>query len=129
MTIADTDVLIDFLASRDEAASPVAVELERGTLRTTVVTQFELLAGARSAKERTIILQLLEAIPALPLESAAADLAAQVRRSLEGSGEPVGMADYLIAGIALQHGAALATRNRRHFERVSGLRIVGPHIS
>lgn len=129
MTIADTDVLIDFLASRDEAASPVAVELERGTLRTTVVTQFELLAGARSAKQRKIVLQLLEAIPALPLESVAADLAAHVRRSLEGRGEPIGMADYLIAGIALQHGAALATRNRRHLKRVPGLRIVGPHIS
>jgi predicted nucleic acid-binding protein len=31
------------------------------------------------------------------------------------------MADSLIAGIVLLHGAKLLTRNRRHFERVPSL--------
>ncbi len=61
MTIADTDVLIDYLAGRADAASQVVIELERGTLQTTVITQFELLAGARSPKQRETILQLLAA--------------------------------------------------------------------
>ena len=34
------------------------------------------------------------------------------------------MADSLIAGIALVHNATLLTRNRKHFERVAGLRLV-----
>jgi tRNA(fMet)-specific endonuclease VapC len=34
------------------------------------------------------------------------------------------MADCLIAGIALAEDEALLTRNRRHFERVPGLRLV-----
>jgi tRNA(fMet)-specific endonuclease VapC len=46
-----------------------------------------------------------------------------VRRALELRGEPIGMADSLIAGIVLQHGGTLLTRNRRHFERVEGLRL------
>lgn len=33
------------------------------------------------------------------------------------------MADSLIAGIVLTAGAMLLTRNRRHFERVAGLRL------
>ena len=33
----------------------------------------------------------------------------------------IGMADSLIAGIALTADLALLTRNRRHFERVEGL--------
>ena len=33
------------------------------------------------------------------------------------------MLDALIAATALQHGLSLATRNRRHFEPVRGLRL------
>jgi predicted nucleic acid-binding protein len=33
------------------------------------------------------------------------------------------MADALIAGTALEHGLALATRNRKDFETVHGLRL------
>jgi predicted nucleic acid-binding protein len=35
----------------------------------------------------------------------------------------MGMADSLISGIVLQNGMGLLTRNRRHFERVAGLRL------
>jgi predicted nucleic acid-binding protein len=48
-----------------------------------------------------------------------------VRRALENRGDAIGMGDSLIAGIVLQNGGTLLTRNRRHFERVEGLRIVG----
>ena len=33
------------------------------------------------------------------------------------------MADYLIAGICLERGAILLTRNLDHFERVDGLKL------
>lgn len=123
MIVADTDVLIDFLSGRDPGAEWVALELTRGLLRTTAVTRFELLCGARDARQENTIRQLLAAIPTLPLDQQAADLAARVRRSLQKSGESVGMADSLIAGIVLSQGATLLTRNRRHFERVSGLHL------
>ena len=42
MTLADTDVLIDFLAGREPAAERVARELESGNLWTTVITRFEM---------------------------------------------------------------------------------------
>jgi len=32
----------------------------------------------------------------------------------------------LIAATALTHGIAVMTRNRRHFDRVAGLRMVSP---
>ena len=129
MTIADTDVLIDFLTGHDPAARHVALELERGHLRTTVITQFELLCGARNARQEAMIRQLLAGVPAFPLDPEAADQAARVRKSLEKAGETVGMADSLIAGIVLSRDATLLTRNRRHFERVSGLRLAVLKIS
>jgi tRNA(fMet)-specific endonuclease VapC len=120
MTIADTDVLIDYLSGKGEAD---AVErlLRRGALRTTVITRFEILSGAKNAKQLTRLLQLLAAVPSLGLDDAAADAASEIRRSLERSGTPIGMADSLIAGIVTSNGGTLLTRNRRHFERVPGM--------
>jgi tRNA(fMet)-specific endonuclease VapC len=120
MTIADTDVLIDYLAGKGEAD---AVErlLRRGALRTTVISRFELLSGARNPKQLARLLQLLAAVPSLGLDDAAADAASEIRRSLEKSGSPIGMADSLIAGIVTSNRGALLTRNRRHFELVPGI--------
>jgi tRNA(fMet)-specific endonuclease VapC len=120
MTIADTDVLIDYLAGKGEADA-VEQLLLRGAIRTTVITRFELLSGAKNAKQLTRLVQLLEVVPSLALDDQAADAAAGIRRSLERSGSPIGMADSLIAGIVASNGGALLTRNRRHFERVPGI--------
>lgn len=120
MIVADTDVLVDFLAGKG-AAARVASELSRGDLRTTAVSRFELMAGARTQRQHTAVADLLAALPTLPLDEAGADEAAEIRRKLEGSGVGIGMADSLIAGIVRRNGGVLLTRNRRHYERVEGL--------
>jgi tRNA(fMet)-specific endonuclease VapC len=121
MMVADTDVLIDYLAGVDPGASSVARAVEGGKLCTTVISRFELLGGARSAGQEARIRELLAVVSALPLGAEAADRAAAVRRALERIGQTIGMADSLIAGIVLHQGATLLTRNRRHFERVPHL--------
>lgn len=45
------------------------------------------------------------------------------RGRLRAAGMLIGDVDLLIAATALQHGATLLTNNRRHFERIDGLRI------
>lgn len=122
MTVADTDVLIDYLAGKGEAG---AVErlLRQGAIRTTVISRFELLSGANNPKQLARLFQLLEAVPSLGLDDAAADAASEVRRFLDRSGHPIGMADSLIAGIVTSNGGTLLTRNRRHFERIPGLKL------
>ena len=122
MTIADTDVLIDFLAGKGEAD---AVErlLSHGALRTTVISRFELLSGAKNSKQLARLIQFLGAVPSLELDDAAADAASEIRRSLDRSGNSIGMADSLIAGIVKSNDGTLLTRNRRHFERVPGIRL------
>jgi predicted nucleic acid-binding protein len=121
MIIADTDVLIDYLHGKGPVADRIELEVEHGQLKTTSVTRFELLAGARSTRQQEIIERLLLAVPTLPLDAIAADRAAEVRRALESEGRAIGMGDSLIAGIVLAHKGLLLTRNRTHFERVAGL--------
>ena len=126
MIVADTDVLIDYLAGRRPASEAVAAAIESDQLVTTTVNSFELLAGARSAGERKAVSELLENISLLSLDPSAARRAAEVRRHLENKGLGIGMGDSLIAGIALANGARLLTRNKRHFDRVPGLEVASP---
>ena len=121
MIVADSDVLIDYLNGREPAGQRIDGEIENGEIRVTAISRFELLAGARTRRQQEGVELLLLAIPTLPLDAAAVDRAARIHRDLQERGEVIGMADSLIAGTVLQHGAALLTRNRRHFARVPGL--------
>jgi tRNA(fMet)-specific endonuclease VapC len=123
MIVADTDVLIDYLGGHNPAADRIALELAHGRLATTAVNRFELLSGIRNPRQEKTVRELLAALQTLPLDHAAADEAANVRRTLESAGTSIGMGDSLIAGIVRRHGGVLLTRNRRHFDRVEGLKL------
>jgi predicted nucleic acid-binding protein len=122
--VADSDVLIDFLAGVQPAKDQIAEYINTDQLQTTAVSCFELLSGAGENKRGHAVRQLLESVTVLPLDRAAARHAADVRRKLDRTGQKIGMGDSLIAGIALAHGVPLFTRNRAHFERVENLKLV-----
>jgi tRNA(fMet)-specific endonuclease VapC len=122
MFIADTDVLIDFLRGVGEAER-IVIELGAGRLCTTAITAFELWAGSKSPQQVAAVESLLAAVTVLPLDGSSARRAGEVRRDLERGGRTIGMADSLIAGIALNHEAILITRNRKHYDRVPGLKL------
>lgn len=122
MIVADTDVLIDALRGREPVAGRIVREMESGNLATTVLSSFELLSGSSDQREREQVENLLGALVLLPLDPEAAAVAAALRRELESRGEKIGLADYLIAAICLSRSSPLLTRNRRHFDRLPGLR-------
>ena len=124
MILADTDVLIDFLTGVQPVKNQIANYINAAQLQTTAVSCFELLSGAGENKRGHAVRQLLDSIAVLPLDRTAARHAADVRRKLDRSGQAIGMADSLIAGIALTHDLPLFTRNRVHFERVENLKLV-----
>jgi tRNA(fMet)-specific endonuclease VapC len=124
MILADTDVLIDYLAGREPVTSQIASYIRADRLRTSAVTCFELLSGAAEDERGARVRELVAALDVLALERRGAERAAAVRRELARSGQSIGMGDSLIAGIALAHNVALFTRNRKHFDRVSGLKLI-----
>lgn len=123
MIIADTDVLIDFLRGRGGGAKRVALELETRSFGTTAITAFELRSGARTSKQREGIDTLLEAMTLLSFGPEEARIAAERRQQLESQGQAIGMADYMIAAVCIANDGVLLTRNRKHFERVEGLKL------
>ena len=88
----------------------------------------ELYKGAfrASDKERhlaNIDARVLEAVTALPYDTATARVFGQIRAALEEAGTPLPDADLQIAATAIYHGLKLVTGNLRHFQRVPGLTI------
>jgi toxin FitB len=61
----------------------------------------------------------------LPFDQAAALAAARIGAERKRRGRPVDIRDTLIAGIAVSRGAAIATRNVRHFDDLS-VEIINP---
>ncbi len=127
MIVADSDVLIDFLRGHGNSARRVAVELGSGSFGTTAITAFEIRSGARTAKQRTAVDTLLEAMTILPFGPDEARIAADVRLQVEAKGLPIGMADYMIAATCISRDAVLLTRNVKLFERVQGLKLSGQY--
>ena len=125
MIIADSDVLIDFLRGHGEGAGRVAVELKTGSFATTAITLFEIRCGAHSARQRKSVDALLAAMTILPFGSEEARIAADLRQELEREGQPIGMADYMIAAVCISNSAILLTRNRKHFSRIKNLKLSG----
>ncbi len=125
MILADSDVLIDFLQGQG-AADRVREEISRSNLCTSVISRFELLVGARNERQETVVRELLSIVPALDIDEDVADRAASLRRALDDQGLSLGMADCLIAGVALERSLPLLTRNRRHHSRIKDLLLVEP---
>ncbi len=73
--------------------------------------------------------QMLRPMQMLSFDSECAAVAAKIRATLEGDGNPIGPHDTLIAATAMRYQATLVTRNVREFSRVPGLHWVNWHDS
>jgi predicted nucleic acid-binding protein len=111
-------VLIDALRGHEPFRQRVTQEITARSLATTVIPAFELLSGARTAREKEKVERILRPLLILPLDESASRLAAAMRLDLEVRGRGIGMADYLIAAICVSRSFPLLTRNRDHFERI-----------
>ena len=84
-------------------------------------------AAHRSVRER-FIRALLEELPIIPYTAATALEHARIWASLEASGQAIGDYDLIVAATALERDSVVATFNKRHFERVRGLRVIEPTL-
>ena len=123
LVVVDTDLVIDFLRGRGPGAPLTRRLIVERRLRVTAITGFELRVGADFLARKDQILGLFRS-RTVPLDLASALRAGEVASTLQASGTGIGFADCMQAGICLRHGLPLATRNRKHFERVEGLQLV-----
>ena len=126
MIILDTNVVSELMEV--EPAAEVEVWLDRtdeSALWLTTILVFEIKGGLDRMDDSRRKRRLLAALDALlqidfrervlPFDLDAAMEAARLDAERERRGRPIDVRDTLIAGIAISRGAAIATRNVRHF--------------
>ena len=123
--ILDSDVLIDHLRDAGPGRELVDALSATSGFQLTAVTAFELALGREYAHDPAPADALLTA-PCLMLTRETGLRAGALLRELRAVGAGLEMRDAMQAGICLEAGATLVTRNVRHFARVPELRVVEP---
>jgi predicted nucleic acid-binding protein len=122
LIVLDTAVLVDNLRGDGPATAALdAARTEGHHLLASVVTKAELIAGMRS-HERRVTHELLAAMRWIDVTDEIADRAGEHARRFRAFHSGVGLPDYFIGATAEHLGAALWTRNVRHFPMYPGLR-------
>jgi predicted nucleic acid-binding protein len=112
MTFIDTSVVIDFLAGDEKIVSLVKELAEQEEIKTTTITEYELLKHKTELK-RQVAEKFLSAIIVCPFDRASARKAALLFEKLSKTGKMVNENDLLIAGISLANDEPLLTRDQK----------------
>jgi tRNA(fMet)-specific endonuclease VapC len=127
--LVDSDLVADYLKGRRgsvEFLGPLAGD----GLAISIITFAEVYEGIlygrdRPAHER-VFTQFLRGVDVLSVNRKIAKRYAKLAGELRSSGQMLDQRDLFIASTALCHDLMLLTRNLRHFQRISGLRIQSP---
>ena len=123
MTLFDTDIVIDAMGGVIEAVEILDTAEAEGTLAITAVTQMELITGCENKRELRALSRFLRHFyiaHMMPGVSArAVDLMEQYRLS-----HGLLMPDALIAATALDDDHFFATKNRKDFRFIPGLKLL-----
>jgi tRNA(fMet)-specific endonuclease VapC len=122
----DTNVCIDVLRGRKKVVAKLAACRPEDCC-ISVITQFELFQGAGRApiehrkEEHLKVARFISSLRILPLDSAAARIAASLNASLLNQGTPISITDVFIAATGLAHRFTIVTNNTKDFRRIPDL--------
>lgn len=126
MYVLDTNTLIYFFKGMGNVASNLLAS-PPSEIGIPSIVVYELgvgIAKSTSPEKRTAQLgNLLSIVEMLSFGLHEANIAAQIRSSLERQGNSIGPYDILIAATALANKATLVTHNTREFEKIDQLEI------
>ena len=127
MKCLDSNILIDILRNKHNARQIVSELDAEPRNATTTVSALELFYGANKSQNKDINVEkvrlLLQRLDVLPLTLSASELAGELMATLAQKGETIEYRDAMIAGIVLDSGMTLVTRNKKHFSRIPGIKI------
>jgi tRNA(fMet)-specific endonuclease VapC len=121
----DTDICSYVIRNRPSQARERMNPLEEQAM--SVVTYAELLYGVKRSSSTRVNRQVVDAfvrhLTVIPWDAEAAEHYGDLRATLEKRGTPIGAMDLMIAAHARSLGAIMVTHNRRHFDKVPGLKV------
>jgi tRNA(fMet)-specific endonuclease VapC len=125
--LVDTDWAIHYLNDHEGIVLRLRELQRQHSLALSIISLAELYEGvyySREPEEDEVALQdFLRGVTLLGIDERTCQIFGKERGRLRTAGMIVGDCDLLIGATALRHDLILLTNNRRHFERIAGLRI------
>ncbi len=112
MVFIDTSVIIDFLAGDEQIISLIKVFAEKEEIKTTTITEYELLKHKTELKKQ-LAEKFLSSVTVCAFDRASARKAASLFEKLSKAGKMINENDLLIAGISLANDEVLLTRDQK----------------
>lgn len=119
--VLDSDVLIDFLRTGQGTYVDVLKKaaISGVDLYLSSVTIFEIFSGQSSKAQLDNILEIISNFKVYPFDYELGRFVGELKRDHKLD---ISLADLIITGTALQIGAAIVTRNRKHFKNIPNLK-------
>ena len=123
MVMIDACVFIDYFRSKNKE-NTFLTKLTRGSRKccTSAVAKYEVFVGA-DEKDMNEWRRIFDKITVFAFGDATINSARMIYRQLKQENKLIDLGDILIAATAISNDLPLATFNRRHFERIPGLRM------
>lgn len=121
--LVDSDIIVDL--TRGSSAAADYLDSLGADWSISMITSLELLAGARTQRETEDLDLVLRGHPAVPPSENIARRAYHLMKTYTRS-HGLHPLDALIAATALEVGLTLTSKNRKHFQMISGLALEVP---
>lgn len=118
----DTSILIDYFRKTQKEKTlfyKLSIDYD---FAISSITEFEFRIGATTTN-RAFLELLLSMISVLEFDSECVEKAVEIYRDLKSANQLIPLPDIFIAGTAIGKNIQLATLNRKHFERINGLKL------
>jgi tRNA(fMet)-specific endonuclease VapC len=122
--ILDTDIFSEITKGVNQIVAAHAYGAVFTCSTISAVTFMEVIRGYQKKQASRQLRSFLAAIASeevIQFDQTAAELAGIIDGELERTGRPIGLADTMIAAIALKQGLELVTGNTTHFQRIQQL--------
>ncbi len=127
MVCLDTSFVIDLFRANNAAKDYMSkLEANNEIVAMASPTIIELMSTAnlnQNKKEKEELMNFLSSIIILDLNKESAILAGEIEAHLIIAGEMIGTVDIMIGAIAKHNNETLITRNKKHFDKIPGLKI------
>ncbi len=124
IVLADTSILIDYFRKTDKSKSSLFILYRQDyDFHISAITEYEIYSGA-TPEQIPFWQDLLTKADVMPFDEKAVATAIKINKELKLKRKQISIADLFIAATAISNHLPLATLNKKHFERIDGLKII-----
>lgn len=125
IVLLDASILIDYYRKTDKNNSVlIGLVRQEYSFAVSVVTKYEIHTGATQS-QLMFWNSVLQNITVIPFDEFCVDTAVSINNYLKRKRKLIDIADLFIAATAIAHGLPFATLNKKHFDRIDALNIIG----